>query len=779
MKPHPHRRRSFCAAVCPLLLGLLLIPSAARAGTFAVPALPVINTNNIVNILNFGAVGDAVTTNTTAIQNAINAASAGGVTNGASGGTVEFPAGVFMCGPLTLKSHVNLQLDGGCFLRMLAFTNYPKILSTNVTTSFTTNTTTMVITTNFTTNVLFTAQNFLSGSGLTDLEISGPGWIQGQGEPWWPFASVTGDTRPIMISLSGCNRTLVQSVTLSNSPEFHIAFGGKNGNTTVQFVTIRANPSEDPLNPGHNTDACDVSGTNILVQFNNISVGDDDYTCGGGTSGMLISNNVYGNGHGVSIGSFTSPSVSNMTVVNCTFTNTDAGLRIKTDRDRGGYVHDILYGNLTMTNMVNPILIYTEYTNTTSMYRAVDSISPAIAASYPTSSISSTTPYYRNILISNLVANAKSTRAAGLLWGLPESSISNVTLINVHLAGSKTFGMYDVKNIQIIDSSHNVPVGISQFSFYNADVTFSNSVPSSSVVTLDGVTTNARPNRFTFYNALMTLKNTNAIALNSSVSLGASTFIISNNLTLTASNTLSFVLGSSPATIVVKGNLATGGTNNILAGPGFANGTYTLFTYTGTLSGPLPTLAAQPAGHVYTYDTSIPGQVNIIIGPLAPGIPANLTAVATNLLVNLQWFAAADAVSYNLKRSTNNGVTYSLLANLTATNYSDSAVNPGTTYTYIVSATNSTAESANSVPASAIPLPSLAPTPLQVQTGGNQLQLSWPADHLGWRLQIQTNDPDTGLGTNWTDWVGSTNILQTNINIDPANAGVFLRLVYP
>jgi polygalacturonase len=778
MKPHPHNRRLFCAPFWSLILGLLLIPSA-WAGFYVTPVLPVINTNNIVNILNFGAIGDGVTTNSTAIQSAINAAAAGGVTNGASGGTVEIPAGIFMCGPITLKSHVNLQLDSGCFLRMLAFTNYPLALATNITSSFTTNTTTMVITTNFTTNVTFTAQNFISGSGLTDLEISGTGWIQGQGEPWWPFASVTGDTRPIMISLSGCNRTLIQFVTLSNSPEFHIAIGGKNGNTTVQFVTIRANASEDPLNPGHNTDACDVSGTNILVQNNNISVGDDNYTCSGGTSAMLITNNTYGNGHGVSIGSFTSPSVSNMTVVNCTFTNTDAGLRIKTDRDRGGNVHDILYGNLTMTNIQNPILIYTEYTNTTAMYRAVDSISPAIAASYPTSSISSTTPHYHDILISNLVANAKSTRAAGLLWGLPESSISNVTLINVHLAGSKTFGIYDAKNIQIIDSSHSVPVNVSQFSFYNTDVTFSNSTPSSSVVTLDGVTTNAQPNKFTFYNALMTLKNTNAIALNSSVTLGASTFIISNNLTLTASNTLNFILGSSAATIVVKGNLATGGTNNILAGPGFANGTYTLFTYTGTLSGPLPSLAAKPVGHAYAFDTSVLGQVNLIIGPPAPEIPANLTAVATNLLINLQWFAASDAASYNLKRSTNNGSTYSLLANLTATNYSDSAVNPGTTYTYVVSATNSTAESANSTPASAIPLPSLSPVPLQVQANGNQLQLSWPADHLGWRLQIQTNSLDTGLGTNWTDWLGSTNIEQTNINIDPANTGVFLRLVYP
>ena len=199
---------------------------------------------------------------------------------------------------------------------------------------------------------------------------------------------------------------------------------------------------------------------------------------------MLITNNTYGNGHGVSIGSYTSPSVSNMTVINCTFTNTDAGVRIKTDRDRGGFVHNISYFNLTMTNLQNPILIYTEYTNQNSIYRALDSISPAIAASYPTSKVTLTTPYYRDITISNVIANAKSTRTAGLIWGLPESSISNVTLINVHLAGSKTFGIYDAKNVQIIDSSHSVPSGVSQFSFFNTDVTFSNSTPSANMVTI-------------------------------------------------------------------------------------------------------------------------------------------------------------------------------------------------------------------------------------------------------------------------------------------------------
>ena len=98
---------------------------------------------------------------------------------------------------------------------------------------------------------------------------------------------------------------MIQSVTLSNSPMFHMSFSGSKGNTTVQGVTVLSPSSSASPQPSHNTDACDVSGTNVLVQNCNISVGDDDFTCSGGTHDVLLTNNIYGNGHGISIGSYT------------------------------------------------------------------------------------------------------------------------------------------------------------------------------------------------------------------------------------------------------------------------------------------------------------------------------------------------------------------------------------------------------------------------------------------------------------------------------------------
>jgi polygalacturonase len=652
-----------------------------------------INTNYIVYVTNsvYGAVGDGVTTNTTAIQAAINAATAGGTTNGLIGGTVEIPApGVYMCGPITLANNVNLQVDSGALLRMLPLTNYP--------------------------GGTVNPQNFISASSKTNIEISGPGAIDGQGAPWWPYANTNGANRPIMISLNSCKYELVQNITLSNSPEFHIAIGGSAANSTVQGCTIRAPSSEDPLTPGHNTDADDVSGTNILIINNNISVGDDNFTCGGGTSDILISNNIYGNGHGVSIGSFTSPYVSNMLVINCTFNGTDQGIRIKSDRDRGGFVHNINYYNLSMTNVMHPILIYGSYTNTNAVFKALDSISPQVAESYPyTAYVAGKTPTYRDITFSNITATGVSGRAAGLIWGLPESSVSNLTLIKVNIsADNRTFGIYDANNVKIIDSSHIPTAAVSQFSFFNSQVIFSNSTPSASVVTLDGATTNSFPNgpapgipnSFAFYNFQAALQHTNALDQGSSIYLGAATFIVSNNLALSPSNNLNYTLGTNAASLVVKGNLNFGGIVNVTAGGGFTNGTYTLITYTGVTAGGLPTLGSMPAGYGATFDTSTSGLVNLVVtntSALLPSSPSGLTATASNALVTLNWFAVPTATNYVVQRSTTSGSGYAVIGSTSNTNYADAQVTNGVTYYYDVAAVNTNGQGTASAPVSATP----------------------------------------------------------------------------
>jgi autotransporter-associated beta strand protein len=71
------------------------------------------------------------------------------------------------------------------------------------------------------------------------------------------------------------------------------------------------------------------------------------------------------------------------------------------------------------------------------------------------------------------------------------------------------------------------------------------------------------------------------------------------------------------------------------------------------------------------------------------------------------------------------------------------------------------------------------PANLGYSISGNVLTLTWPADHTGWTLQMQTNDLSAGLGTNWINVPGSAGVNSTNIPVDPAKPAVFFRLVYP
>lgn len=71
------------------------------------------------------------------------------------------------------------------------------------------------------------------------------------------------------------------------------------------------------------------------------------------------------------------------------------------------------------------------------------------------------------------------------------------------------------------------------------------------------------------------------------------------------------------------------------------------------------------------------------------------------------------------------------------------------------------------------------PPVIGASVSGNTLTLSWPSDHLGWRLEVQTNALNVGLGTNWYTWPNSTTVTSVPVTIDPGNPTVFFQLVYP
>jgi polygalacturonase len=404
----------------------------------APPAPPQIS-ERVFAITDHGAAtGDAMD-NTKAIQATIDAAAAAG------GGIVEVPAGEYLSGPIQFANDINLQLDAGATLKMLPIDRYP--------------------------GGTRNPASFISGQKLHDIAITGHGTIDGQGTAWWPLAKTQRFARrPRMIALSGCDRILIENVKLQNSPMFHIAISGGSTNVTVRGVTIRAPASTDPKTPSHNTDACDVSGSHVLIENCDVSVGDDNFTCGGGTSDVHIRNCTYGYGHGVSIGSPIVGGVSDITVEDCTFNNTECGIRIKSDRDRGGIVQHMTYRNLKMSNVNIPILIYASYAATSRPYRDLNNLTAEDAVKYPSRPVGRRTPIYRDLTFSDITATVATGRRAGLIFGLPEAPVTDLLLQNVSITADKPFGIYNAKDVRVENCRIITPEGENKLSTGNAEV---------------------------------------------------------------------------------------------------------------------------------------------------------------------------------------------------------------------------------------------------------------------------------------------------------------------
>lgn len=70
-------------------------------------------------------------------------------------------------------------------------------------------------------------------------------------------------------------------------------------------------------------------------------------------------------------------------------------------------------------------------------------------------------------------------------------------------------------------------------------------------------------------------------------------------------------------------------------------------------------------------------------------------------------------------------------------------------------------------------------TNLTATVSGSTLTVSWPATHLGWILQVQTNSLSSGLSTNWVDVAGSSAVTSTNLTISATVPTAFYRLRHP
>ncbi len=174
--------------------------------------------------------------------------------------------------------------------------------------------------------------------------------------------------------------------------------------------------------------------------------------------------------------------------------------------------------------------------------------------------------------------------------------------------------------------------------------------------------------------------------------------------------------------------------------------------------------------------------INYLLGPVATAaamIPTGLTAIPGDSQAVLSWNVSSNAVGYNVKRSANQAGPYSVIApGLTTLGFTNTGLSNGIIYYYVVSATNSAGESANSAPVSVQPVSAVAPQ-LSFSLNSGQLQFNWPQDHTGWSLQVQTNSLNAGIGINWVNVPTSNTTNQMTFPVDPTSGSVFYRLVYP
>jgi len=353
----------------------------------------------------YGAEGDGATNDTHALQAAIDACAQAG------GGIVRLSAGTFLSGPLTLRSHITLEIDkGATLLGSPDHDDYPLM------------------------TVLRARgrQSLLSAANAEGLTITGGGVIDGNGASWWAEARAqkehgvvgAGVFRPRLIVFDHCRHVLIRGVTIRNSPSWQVV-PYDSSDVTIRDSKILA-PAHSP-----NTDGIDpFSSSHVTIAHMTIDVGDDDVAIKSGlpnttgnspSSDISVTDCLFLHGHGLSIGSEVSGGVEDVHVSNIVFRGTDNGVRIKSNRDRGADIGNLWYSHIEMEDVGTPLLI-TEYY-------------PHIPEHDTAQPLTRLTPNFHDIHIGHLTATG--ARQAGIVAGLPERPILSLFLDDVHLAGEK------------------------------------------------------------------------------------------------------------------------------------------------------------------------------------------------------------------------------------------------------------------------------------------------------------------------------------------------------
>ena len=336
----------------------------------------------------FGAKGDGTTKDTTAIQGAIDACA------GKGGGTVRLTAGTYLSAPIVLKSNITLQLDkGATLLGSPDHADYPAKVEFR----------------------LPTLQPLVSATNAENVAIAGEGTIDGQGESWWQMARTVHDAgvmgnphpRPRLIVFDHCKHVRVD-VLIRN----------------VRILAPYPSPNTDAVDP--------FSSSNVRIDHLYADTGDDDIAIKSGAINspggddpardITITDCTFKHGHGLSIGSEIAGGAHNIVAERIHFEGTDNGIRVKANRDRGNDVSDLVFRDIDMIDVKNPVVISEYYPR----------ILPPAGEVAP-QPVTRLTPHFHNIVLENVTATGG--EMAGAIVGLPEAPVDDVVLQNVTLNG--------------------------------------------------------------------------------------------------------------------------------------------------------------------------------------------------------------------------------------------------------------------------------------------------------------------------------------------------------
>ncbi|KAL6528855.1 hypothetical protein OROMI_029031 [Orobanche minor] len=207
--------------------------------------------------------------------------------------------------------------------------------------------------------------SLIHGNSLRNVVITGDnGTIDGQGKMWWDlwWNKTLKHTRGHLVELISSHNILISNLTFRNSP-FWTIHPVYSNNIVIRDMTILA-----PLN-APNTDGIDPdSSTNVCIEDCYIESGDDLVAVKSGwdqfgikmakPSVNITVRRVSGTTptcSGIGIGSEMSGGIRDVLVEDLYVRDSAAGIRIKTDKGRGGYITNITMRNIVMERVKVPI----------------------------------------------------------------------------------------------------------------------------------------------------------------------------------------------------------------------------------------------------------------------------------------------------------------------------------------------------------------------------------------------------------------------------------------